>query len=451
MKNTFKKLGALVLVVVMMLSLSVAAFATADMTGEAGVIGEFANPDTPEVKGDKVVIYKELTAYNPESVTVNAPAVTFTYTISPGEAGKTIIDASSHHNKIGTEAVNAKATTKAGVGTPTITGTAAGVITLVPGTNTLKASENGTANRFSLTIDFTSIDWNTTGSGAGVYRYVISETTDEATKNASGIKEGQAANTLYMDVYVDGNNEIYGYVLFTNNGNIDASPDNDSAANTTAGKTEGFVGGTVADQTAYSSDESKADKYFTFNLSVKKTVENDQYAISTKHQFPFELTLTNATVTANVLPIMTISDATLATQTALTATPIAGTWQPKIAHNGVITYTGIPTGTTVTIKEQNDVTGVVYSSSSVNADSDAARKDIFTNEWSNTATVNCNANELAKANENHTAAKVVNFTNSLLQISPTGVALRVAPYVLMLSVGMILVLFSRRRKAEEEA
>ena len=162
-----KKISALLLALVMVMGLSVGAMAApADMTGESGVIGEFTPANTATVRDDSVIIYKEITAYNPESVTVNAPAITFNYTITPGDANKNVYDAESRHDP----AANAHAVTKAGVGTPTITGTAAGVLALSPtvSTDQLKASEFGTANRFALTVDFSSIDWNTTGSGAGV-------------------------------------------------------------------------------------------------------------------------------------------------------------------------------------------------------------------------------------------------------------------------------------------
>ena len=453
-----KKIGCLVLALIMVLAMTATAFAASeDMAGESGVIGEFQAKDTPDTpaKNASVIIYKEITAYNPEECTVNAPTITFNYTIthSAALAGKNIYDDESHHDP-DDPATNAHVLTKEGIGTPTITGTGAGVLALVPGTNTLKASENGTANRFPLTVSFSGIDFTTEpGTGSGVYRYQIDETTTEVEKNVSNIKEGTGANTLYLDVYVDGTGAIYGYVLFTNNNDISALGEiTDAQAATAAGKTEGFVGSKPHEGKYDAEADSAADKYYTFNLDVKKVVMNDQYTVTTKHKFPFTITLANTSVTANVLPIMTINDSTLATQTALTSGAIAGTWTPNIASGGMITYVGIPTGTTVTIKEKNDVTGVTYTAVSTNADTNAGSKNIYTNEDSNNAIVNCGATALSKATENHTSAanKVVTFTNTLLQISPTGITLRIAPYALILAAGIALLLISRRRRADKE-
>ena len=382
---------------------------------------------------------------------MNTPTITYSYTIGAATvaAGTTITDNASRHNQINGAGVTATVAVKAGVGTPTITN-----ISLVPGTNTLNASQYGTANRFPITIDFTSVDWATAGTGAGVYRYVINETTNATAKNAAGIAEGTTPKELFLDVYVDGSGNVYGYILFTTNTTINGSTSEDTAA-TTAGKIEGFVddpAGTVYTDT----NVSTADKYYTFNLDLTKAVVNDAYASTTHHQFPFHVTLDNPTVTAAVLPIMTVGSN--ATQTPLTAAAIgtggtATVWTPTIADGATINYVGIPCGTTITIYETNDVVGVTYNSVSTNADTNAAAKSIGTSEDSNTATINCNASALTAATENHTAAanKVVTFTNTLLQISPTGVALRVAPYAIMLAAGIFLFLISRRRKEENEA
>ena len=72
---------------------------------------------------------------------------------------------------------------------------------------------------------------------------------------------------------------------------------------------------------------------------------------------------------------------------------------------------------------------------------------------SNNAVINCGAQALAAATENHTDADAgtVTFTNTLLQISPTGLVLRFAPYALMLIGGVVLLVIAmKHRKNREE-
>ena len=442
-----KKILSLVLAV-MMIAVMGLAFAdptTADMTGEAGRIGEFEPADSATIYTNTIKIYKEITAYNPEGSDVNAPTVTFTYEIVAGDKDKAITDYKTRHDPENSASV----VTKAGVGTPTITN-----VVLTPATS-LKTSANGTANRFPITVDFSNVDFKVNGTGAGVYRYKINETITETAKNAAGIKEGNVANSLYMDVYVDGDGAIYGYVLFTNNVDIDCSVSEAPAA-TTAGKTEGFVG-SKGDKENYAAEtDSAADKYYTFDLEITKIVENDTYTKSTHHQFPFTVTLDNSTVTAKVLPIMTVG--TNATQTALATDGIVigtndnkTTWTPTIADSATVKYVGIPVGTTVTVKEKNNVVGTSYTSVSTNAETNAASKVINYDDDSNIATVSCTT-ALTKATENHTntAGKMVTFTNTLLQISPTGYVARIAPYALILIAGIALLIVAMKRRPVKE-
>ncbi|MBR3416582.1 MAG: hypothetical protein IKH09_07805, partial [Clostridia bacterium] len=278
--------------------------------------------------------------------------------------------------------------------------------------------------------------------------YVITETTTEAVKNASGITEGTGANVLYMDVYVKDNVKensddpdfvIYGYTLFTTqNDAIDARDGATTNTVADAGKVEGFV-----DTTA-----GTADQYYTFDLTVKKVVVNDKATSEAHHEFPFTITFENETVSAKVLPIMTVSDN--ATQTALSAASLtSGSWTPTIADGATVTYVGIPCGTTFTINEKNDVVGTTYASVSTGADTNAESKNIYYNDISNNAVVNCTT-ALQAATENHTGnSKTVVFTNTLELISPTGVIVRVAPFALILLAGVALFVIVRRRRVED--
>ncbi|MBO4927630.1 MAG: hypothetical protein J5379_05200 [Clostridiales bacterium] len=450
MKTRMRKIGALVISFAMLFALgsTVMAADDGDLAGD-GVVGDFTTPDTPTVYNDVVFMYKEITAYNPETCTVNAPTITYNYTIGAGEAGKDIYDIKSAHNP----EASVHATTKAGVGTPAISGSVdgttftAGQLVFTPSVK-FDADADGEKNAYQLKLDFSSIDFTAApATGAGVYRYVITETTD-VTKANAGIKDGDISDTRYMDVYVDGNGDIYGYVCFQNNNSIDAQDGATTNTVTEAAKTEGFVA-TTAGGTDGATAQT-ADAYYTFNFDLTKELENDTY--SQGHEFPFTITLANSSVTANVLPIVSTSGTGTVTQAALTPAPITGTWTPTISDGGVVSYVGIPCGTTVTIYETNDVTGVTYASVSTNADTNAAALNIYTGENSNNAIITCGQTALTAAAENHTAsgAGAVTFTNSLKQISPTGVIVRYAPYILLLGAGAALFILSRHWKKKEE-
>jgi len=480
--KVWKKFSAVALALVMVLALGVSALANeadGDLAND-GIVGDFSTQDTPtpEAFTNAVIMYKEITAFNPETSTVNAPTITYTYTIAPGNAGKDIYDAKGKHTPEG----NAHVKTKAGVGTPTISGSVDGttfsnkdgLLALTPSVQ-LQASASGTDNKFKLKVDFTGIDFTTTGTGAGVYRYVITEhvgtstTTgaDTTAKNAAGINEGTITNVRYMDVYVNGSGEIYGWVCFAYDNSIDARDEvansdpaipvaNDVVAK--AYKTEGFVAGTDSN----TNTAVTADEYYTFNFELTKVVEKDNYSATTNpHQFPFTITLANTAVTADVLPIMTFTDdltadtvnyvnsgASKVTQTALTAAPIAGTWEPTIAHNAAVKYVGIPCGTVVTIKEKNDVSSVTYSAAITHADTNGATKSIFTNEDSSNAVITTTALDNPTANHTKSGGGAVTFTNTMLEISPTGVALRYAPYLAMLGAGVVALPLTLRKKEE---
>lgn len=455
MKKNFRKISALVLALAMVLSMSAVAFAADDdgklsPDGIAGnTDGVWAAKDTPVVQTSaKVTLYKELKAYNPESVTINAPTITYTYTVTAGDANKEIFDNEANH----ANNASVHAYTKAGI----LTGikvndaaSASGTIAWTPA-DTLNASITGEKNTKELTIDFSGINF----TGAGVYRYVVSESV--ATYESSGVVDGTISAVRYLDVYVkDGSSagtyDIYGFVCFCNNTDIDgkATPTL-SDTPTTAIKTEGFVDGA----------EGTADQYYTYNVTIGKTLNNDQFM--NNHEFPFHVTFANTKVTDNVLPILSKSGTGTATIPALTtanADAIADfdfNETIKIANGGTVTITGIPAGTTVTIDEKNDVTGTIYQTYTTGGTTNTAEANAITFPWDGwasavigwtpvtTLTKTANTNEAAE--QNYT----VQFVNTLLTISPTGVALRVAPYVAILCAGIVLLVVSRKRRAEEE-
>lgn len=402
-----KKFGVLIFAFALILSFGITAFA--ESMPESGILS------TSETS---IVIKKEIKAYNPTGSTVNAPSITYTYSIEPGSSGKNIKDA----NGISVDTV-------AGPAGATITGSLAW--DAETSADQMTTASGGADNFKDITVDFSEV----TFPAAGIYRYKISET---ATYDKTGVVDGND-HTRYLDVYVknsstEGQYEIYGYVLFVNNNDIDGT---DTAEEGTtvddAVKTQGFIG-------------ENADKYYTYNLIIGKTLTGDDGMKN--HQFPFGVAFEGSE--EGVLPIISGTAGTTVPAWNTKGTmssfniEIPETNEPlKIASGKTVTITGIPVGTSTVINEKNDVVGTTYQAASSGADVNAASKYVPTGDTSNNATVNAQT-------AGNAVDKTVTFENTLKLISPTGIAFRVAPYALMLAGGIVLLLISRRRKAKAE-
>lgn len=475
MKN-IKKISALIMALILVLSLTATAFA-ADLTG--GKIGSGGTSVTA-ITDEKINIQKELTAYNvDETNTVHAPTIGWTYSISAGSQNKQV-----------TDSTGVSALTHQGVLTGlkvkgSTDGTAHAAVTYSSGASvsdsiswttaaTLNTSPTGAANYQNLELDFSGVDFG----AAGIYRYVITEALDTTTYTsyaASGVTETfsnnntstTASHVRYLDVYVaDGSSttgadawDVYGVVCFYNDNDISGVSGSDTTG--AAAKTNGFVAGTTDGTTPLA-----ADSYYTFNVTVSKSLSGD--VAKQSHKFPMTVDFTNATVTNSVLLNATTSGTvTDYSHVAAPASSLDGIAQ--IAHNSSIKYIGIPCGTSVTVFETNDVTGTTYNTTITTDGTAGTAKSI---SWgtaptltigaagtgaeatdttsaayeSNTATVSTTANTIDNTTGRHTIA----VANQLIYISPTGVVLRVAPYMLMLAAGLFLVLFTRRRRKDEE-
>lgn len=460
-----KKLLALVLATMMVMAMATTAFAVdADMKGdgsEDGVIGEYTAQDTQTKYGNTVILYKEIKAYNESAGSVYAPTITYNYTIAPGAAGAQVKDAGGVELHESENAVEVQ--TKAGPTGAKIFGSVdngtnyiEGQLAFTPSVS-LNTSAAGTKNVFKLKVDLSGVEWK----AAGVYRYIITETTNATQKNAAGIADGTSTETRYLDVYVmdgetTGTYQVYGYVCFQTLGSIDGT--NESTV-TKAAKTEGFVADNGGEQ---GTTALTADQYYTFNLEVSKTLSGDQ--AMNEHDFPFYVNFKNSSVTADIaIKTTTVENGAAAvagndkTGKLSAETGLADT--PTIDHQSNITYIGIPVGitaaTTADVYEKNDVTGTTYLSqfSIDGADAtDASKKSI---SWITTG--DANKSEVAQwaevtMNTPNEDEHSVAYTNTLEVISPTGVVMRVAPYALILAAGLMLLLISRKRKVaiEEE-
>lgn len=412
MKRILRKVASIFVATAIVAAMGLTSLAAENIPGNGNVIGS-KNPADPVEK--TLVIEKELTFYNPISTEVYAPNITYNYAITGIDAQKVVKDSDG-----------VSVTTKEGPAGATITES-------ISWANTEKyaASAAGESSTKDITIDLSSV----TFPGAGVYRYQITETC--ADKAANGVTDGSIAEVRYLDVYVrdpkagttESGYQIYGYVLFENNNNIDGT---DTASVEAAVKTEGFV----------TAGSLTADYYCTYNVSVTKTLVNGQAHES--NGFPFTFAFEKAdgiTGTFNLI----------ASYASSSATEMEATLSTTIAHGNTVTYTGIPCGTKVDIVETNNVATAAYKVTTSGADTNIADGDnvILSNGQSTGATaVEINSTtKLTKA----TADKDVTFTNTFELISPTGVAMAVLPFVILLAFGIGFMVVSTKKRKEEQA
>ena len=419
MKRILRKVTSICVATFMVAALGVSALA-ADMPDEGIQEGNSLG----EAVDAKITLYKELTAYNPDETKIQAPNISYEYAITAGDAGKQITDDQS---------VSVK--TKAGITTG---------VSITDNTiewsddEELTAADTGAANLKSFEIDFSGVSF----TGAGVYRYVITETmTTGFTKVTSGVTDGGIADVRYLDVYVrDGdttNGEdqyvIYGFVCFEINDDID---DTNNTASADVVKTKGFVDAAATDA------DLTADSYYTYNVTVGKTLEKDNANIS--NQFPFTVTFTNSDITQNVNLISKNNGTVTLAEIDAGAINSGLESEPTIASAGTVKYVGIPCGTTVDVYETNNVQTAAYKSKCDDADTKADEKVINYNDASNTASVTTTAGQAGDA-------KNITFINTLELISPTGVAMAVLPFVILLAFGIGFMVVSTKKRKEDQA
>ena len=411
MKNILKKFCLFAVVCAMMLSLGTDVFADETLTG-----GKVGSSDGTALDG-AITLEKELLVFNPSETTIAAPQITYTYTLTAGSADKIITDS----NEI-------SGYTLAGILPATTTAT------VVYNNEDINAAAAGESNIKTFSFDFSAVNY----PRAGIYRYVVTETTN-VEKSAAGVEDGTISNVRYLDVYVrdarDGETgrQIYGYVLMTYDNSVDGRSEATVNTEAQAVKTTGFVAATDSD----GSTALTPDIYKTWNLEIGKTLVNDSYMNS--HEFPFTVDFANAGVTQNVL----LKVKTTGTASAVTtpASEVLGTttYAPKIANGGVVKYVGIPKASSVEVFETNDVHGTTYYSSyAVDGGTASEQLPIMENDASDHVS-------LTEADETP-VDHAIQYTNEFALISPTGLAWRIAPYAIMLTLGIVLAIFAKKRQ-----
>ena len=444
---------ALVLALAMVLAMGTVAFAADDTykgSGDSNATGVAGKTTIPLIKG--------IVFFNANGSAVYEPNITFSYEVTPDTAiaadGTTasVTDDGSLNVILGTSTPVTRNVYPGPDGG--VIGTS---ISFSAANTAVTATATGTEAEQSGNLTFVPSAF----SKPGIYRYVITERvsgtgTDAENLAAAGLtaRDTSYDTTRYLDVYVkngDSGLEMYGAVIFKSASTTPGQDDIDTITE----KTTGFEPG--SDGVATYDADRNVDKYTTYDFTVKKTVSGSM--ADKNHEFPFFVTVSNSingakfTYTAdstetfaganNANGVITLSAADF----SIGSDEITSTL--KLKNNDTVKLVGVPSNQTddlaVVIKEFNDT----YDSYTPSASAVEGTLTMTTGT-AMTAQSGSDSTESFSIKDNDTADQVLTINNNLSEISPTGVVLRIAPYALMLAAGIVLLIVSRRRKAQAE-
>ena len=341
--------------------------------------------------------FAQSTGYNPSE---DSEAVQFEKVLDmQNAAGASTPGVKFQYSVAQGEAVEATATTpeiKAGVGTPTIAD--------------VTYSVGDAALTKKATVDFSNVTFN----APGIYRYIITETESGNNGIYENIKDDTNAKR-YLDVYVQNvltEDKVTGYKItnyvLTETALIPIISEDGEKVIYGDGKSSKSVGYT--------------NKYSTWSLTLDKTLAGTMADYSKEFSF-----------TIVIKGMQTGSKVTVdGTQFGTAADEHGNIVITKTLGNGEKTViTGIPANASYEITENL-------------TDADGYTPSIEVKA----AAIKENGNKTVKADMD-ASNEVVHYTNTKNAVTPTGIAMTVAPYILMVAVaGIFAVLFLRRRHEE---
>jgi hypothetical protein len=228
--------------------------------------------------------------------------------------------------------------------------------------------------------------------------------------------------------------------------------------NTTGNKTDGYDSDDQTNESSSigTSTQDMADHYYTYNYDVTKEI-NGALADKT-HQFPFTVNTSQPEGSTAGQTFFVTKNKTAIDDDASTGT-IAQDVSQTLANGETLYLIGLAANTSITkVMEENDTADTYQSVAEnplVQSKSVAANATFGFDSTAADATVTPYAltNYAEDTNSKPTANSAITdtkFTNSLEDISPTGVVLTVAPYAIMLGIAVFFVaVFIRNKKKDE--
>lgn len=268
----------------------------------------------------------------------------------------------------------------------------------------------------------------------GIYRYKITDETTTSALFAAGITRPDTYQTeRYLDVYIknktSGGLEVAAYTLMKGNNITVTASDKDSGFN-------------------YDSESDEhTDIYRTFNIRIEKQVKGDMG--DKTHPFPFTITINNKGKKYFCgTDINNTSESNVESMTQ------------NLTHGQVFYIRGLCPQASVGYSETNDTIDtykvkiegksdpsqgaweVLVAESDVEAN---GIKTLTPGKVTNYETVNSETD--VTNNAELTKYRDVQYTNTLNSVSPTGVIIRIVPFVILIAGAVVLLIVIRRIRA----
>ena len=389
----YKRLSAITLAGAMIFATGIQAFAAE---------GEQSNVNIAQ---ENMAVLKKAIAVTNYDGYAYEPTITYTYTLANGTADGTVTNTDD---------------------ALTVAYKAGDIKCLADGENAVKTAEFNSSNAVTGEASSKELTWTFAPEkfdAAGVYRYTITETETTVNPAEIGIVRDEAYDPeKYLDVYVrngDTGLEIYGMVV------VDDEAD---AVNEGSAKSEGW------------NTNEDLEEYKTYNMTVTKQITGAGADMTAK--FPFTVSLEGEMGSANIATEGTgeaISEFGLNEDGSATVTGTLG-------HEASLTIKGLPITVGFSIKETNNTRETYKATAAAVNVEDSTLAEEADLEGDGHEVVVLTDGAIAKAS----GAIDITVTNDLAAISPTGVVLRYAPYLLILAAGIVIFLVSRRRRDKED-
>ena len=416
------KIIAVAIAVLMVFAVSATAFAATVTTNEE---------ENLISSGTTYAIPKDIVVFNTSGDSIFEPNITYTYTVAPVDVGQSVKDKNSH-------TANIKKGVEGGLLLSSdVTTTPAATAQLQFGASDTTAATATNTEGTAISADSKKITRNLTanvviskfGTMPGIYRYKISESSEGY--QASGVTKGAYSDDRYVDVYVKWNSdgtalEVYGMTMFKADDSIEYASTPDAGF-----KVTGYDVATEA---------GDIDTYHTYNVTLTKQVAG---ALADKNnEFPFYVGIASGAATAaefyatgkyaNTHIVFTSGSYELNPGYA------TGTKTLALKAGENVIFRGLPVTAALTVAEY-DNTVDTYTAA---ATSNGSGLDLTNNATARTWTTDAGAITSGTT----PAANEVIVTNTLNEVSPTGIVTRFAPYVLMIAAAVVLLIVAKKSK-----